>query len=95
MNSFAVKSVSLTRSTDVFALLKVLLWARPMCETLTIVLLASNSKALMIAFRHFSSNQSKSKIHLDFVKLTQASSQPPMDSQGLSRILTDSNYHDY
>jgi hypothetical protein len=78
-----------------FVLLKVLLWARPMCETLTIVLLALNSKALMIAFRHFSSNQSKSKIHFDSLKLTQASSQPLMDSQGLSRIVTDPNYHGY
>jgi hypothetical protein len=70
MSSSLVKSVSLTKSTDMFALLKVLLWARPMCETLTIVLLASNSEALMIAFRQFSSNQSKFKIHLDSLKLT-------------------------
>jgi hypothetical protein len=47
MSSVLVKSVSLTKSADIFALLKVLLWAGPMHETLTLVLLASDSKALM------------------------------------------------
>jgi hypothetical protein len=32
MSSFLVKSVSLTNSIDMFAVLKVFLWARPMCE---------------------------------------------------------------
>jgi hypothetical protein len=62
-----------------------------MYETLTIVLLASNLKSFNDCIPTLSPNQSKSNIHLDSLKLTQASSQPPMDSQGLSRILTDPN----
>jgi hypothetical protein len=85
MSSFLVKSVSLTKSTDIFALLKVLLWAQPMHETPTLVLLASNSKALMDCIDTFPLIKASLKSLLtlsSYFKLLVNSSWIHMDSQG-------------
>jgi hypothetical protein len=93
MSSFLVESVSLTKSADMFALLKVLLWARPMHEALTLVLLALNSKALMdcISTLFSQSKQVYHRILPDSLKLPLASSPPFKEFQGSYRTLKDPN----